>query len=245
MQNENMTCEKKVYDSNGMFKFYKHIRNKRVLDIGCGTGFLGDCLTEFGNECYGITISPGEVVKAQGKMKAVHLIDIENAKDLPFKKNYFDVIVFGDVLEHLKNSSYPLQLVKPYLKQGGMIIVSLPNIANFKFRLRLLMGKFEYEPYGIMDYTHLRFFTLDTAKQLIEFNGYEIKDIQYTYWTWTLPKILAAYDWEIRTRLVKWWPNVFASQFVFYAYPIEDSPLSDSSEEQKNGLAEEENSCRQ
>lgn len=79
----------------------------------------------------------------------------------------FDVITFADVLEHLRDPNQALTRAKDYLKEDGFIIISLPNVANWRVRLSLLLGKFNYTKTGILDESHLRFYNLETAKNLI------------------------------------------------------------------------------
>ena len=73
-------------------------------------------------------------------------------------EKYFDIIVFADILEHLKEPLEVLKRYKKYLKDDGYIIISIPNIANWKIRFKSLLGRFEYNEYGILDSGHLRFF---------------------------------------------------------------------------------------
>ncbi|MFO0826425.1 MAG: methyltransferase domain-containing protein, partial [Gemmataceae bacterium] len=86
----------------------------------------------------------------------------------------FDLILLQDVLEHLRSPDQMLQDCKRYCKPSGRVIVSVPNVANITVRLGLLFGSFDYRPRGILDRTHLRFFTRKTARQLLESAGYEV-----------------------------------------------------------------------
>ena len=88
--------------------------------------------------------------------------------------NYFDFILFMDVLEHLDDPWNVLKKMKIYLKDGGFVVISVPNIANWAVRWNLLWGNFEYGTRGILDKTHLRFFNEKSAKKLLEDAGFEI-----------------------------------------------------------------------
>ena len=219
------TCEQKVYE--GLPRYILNVcagvQGKRILDLGCGSGNLGGALQEMGNECYGITISPKEAEAAKSRLTQVVIGDLDVMHELPFPENFFDVVIFADVLEHLKDPKHPLELVKPYLKPQGLVIASIPNVANIAVRLNLLRGRFEYEEFGILDNTHLRFFTLGTAKDLLTSTGYSVQDVKFTNWSYCFPKFLVPlYEWEIRQRLTRWRPGLFATQFIFCATHVTD-----------------------
>ena len=84
-----------------------------------------------------------------------------------YASKFFDVIILGAVLEHLKNPDQVLIRICRCLKDGGKVIISMPNVANWYIRLHLLLGNFDYQDRGIMDRTHLRFFTWKTFQQLL------------------------------------------------------------------------------
>jgi 2-polyprenyl-3-methyl-5-hydroxy-6-metoxy-1,4-benzoquinol methylase len=120
----------------------------------------------------------------------------------------FDVIIFGDVLEHTRNPEHILEQARVLLKPHGRIIVSLPNIVNLRVRLKILLGNFEYEESGILDRTHLRFFTKASAKAMIERAGYRVLDSEVS--GYSLPR-----------GLIRMFPGLLAVQFVNAAEPIE------------------------
>lgn len=103
---------------------------------------------------------------------------IYSTNNIPFKNGFFDFIVYGDILEHLKNPEAALLKLRNYLSRKGFIIISLPNVAHVYNRKNLLFGRWDYNDAGILDRTHLRFFTLKAAKEMIEKAGYEIVDIK-------------------------------------------------------------------
>jgi SAM-dependent methyltransferase len=97
------------------------------------------------------------------------------------REREFDKVLLLDVLEHLNHPERVLRDVYPLIRpSGGSIIVSLPNVANIFVRLNLLFGRFEYADRGIMDRTHVRFFTRKTARELLEGNGYRVVSEQYS-----------------------------------------------------------------
>lgn len=92
----------------------------------------------------------------------------------------FDVAVFGDILEHLRNPWRVLEATRQILKPEGYVVASIPNIAHGAIRLALLQGRFEYAQLGILDDTHLRFFTRQTVEHLFEQSGYCLEIIERT-----------------------------------------------------------------
>lgn len=119
----------------------------------------------------------------------------------------FDLVFASAILEHLPRPEATLQSIKSVLKPRGELILTLPNIAHWRARLKLMLGRFEYEDYGIFDRTHLRFFTYFTGQQLIKNAGFSIKKVLIDpaggvrYFNW----------------LVRHWPNLYAHQFCIYA----------------------------
>lgn len=146
-----------------------------VLDIGCGKGFLAAEMTRNGNRVTGIdTLASGEVLPSLERYLQTNL---EKGIGNPGR---FDRVLLLDVLEHMKDSGRLLEECKADLKSNGLLIVSLPNVANITVRLKLLFGRFDYEERGIMDKTHLRWFTRRTARKLLEDHGYRIVEERMT-----------------------------------------------------------------
>ena len=148
---------------------------KRVLDIGCGHGLVGKRLKEArGIEVVGIEVNPTASEEAKKYLDKVYTIDIETVKpDLGHE--YFDCIIFGDVLEHLINPWQVVKEMKEFLAPGGYVIISLPNISHWPVIKNLLAGKWAYQREGTLDITHLRFFTLESAKKMLEDAGLTIE----------------------------------------------------------------------
>jgi 2-polyprenyl-3-methyl-5-hydroxy-6-metoxy-1,4-benzoquinol methylase len=168
--------------NNSHGKLIRLIRpGQRVLEIGCATGYVSAYLTrELQCEVVAIELNPEAAKRAQAHCACVIVGDIE--KDAFDKVTRpFDVITFGDVLEHLVSPGAVLARARGYLAEDGYIVVSLPNIAHYSVRKDLLLGRFDYQQYGLLDRTHLRFFTLRTARQMLEEAGYAIEDVDATY----------------------------------------------------------------
>ena len=165
----------------------------RVLDIGCHTGILGEALRQR-KECHviGVDNDDNALAIASGRLNSVHRVDLErrgwSATLLDGGLSNFDIILFGDVIEHTRQPFAILEEARTLLKTHGWIIVSLPNVANLRVRLNLLFGKFDYAESGILDKTHLRFFTLKSARELVKSAGYSI--VKEMYSGYSLPRWL-------------------------------------------------------
>lgn len=148
---------------------------KSALDVGCGSGNFGETLKKlYACEVWGIEPNQVEALEAGKKIdKAIHNIFSIDLPELAGKK--FDVIFFNDVLEHLIDPTEALQHCKKLLNEGGHIIASIPNMRWYPVILGLLRYKdFKYELSGVMDKTHLRFFTAKSMRRLFEDAGYII-----------------------------------------------------------------------
>lgn len=149
-------------------------RDQSILDIGCNKGYLRSLIDE-SNKVSGIDLEDSDLAVA--KTNGYCYVERVNLNDFPTLKmrGKFDVIVFADVLEHLLDPVEVLRFfVSNYLREGGKIIISLPNIAHITIRLQLLRGEFSYTDAGILDKTHLHFYTLKSARELIKASGLEI-----------------------------------------------------------------------
>ncbi|MBU1122852.1 MAG: class I SAM-dependent methyltransferase [Candidatus Omnitrophota bacterium] len=149
-----------------------------VLDVGCGNGGLGSKLKERGIGVIGIERNKSLCSQAAKNLDNVFLADIESFK-LPLSKKSFDCIMYADILEHLIEPKNILENYKEYLKDDGCIIASIPNIRYYKVILRLLLGgSWDYMEHGILDKSHLRFFTLINIKELFVAAGYQIVEVK-------------------------------------------------------------------
>ncbi len=154
-------------------------KNKLVLDVGCSSGYLGVHSKE--NKFYGIEVDKERARKAKRVYKKVFVGDVEKLTSSSFSFPKFDVIIFADILEHLVYPQKTLTyLINNFLKDSGKAIISLPNVAHFKVRLNLLIGKFDYTEAGILDKTHLHLYSLKSANKLINKSGLKIESIAYS-----------------------------------------------------------------
>ena len=138
---------------------------RRLLDVGAADGLLGRHLTERGWKVTGIEADPA--MAAVGGAHCERMLVADLNRGVPALDGVFDVIVCGDVLEHLADPGAVLSALVRALAPGGDVIVSVPNVAHLWMRLSLLAGRFEYTERGILDRTHLRFFTRRTLDALL------------------------------------------------------------------------------
>ena len=146
---------------------------ERVLEIGCSTGALTERIRDLGCTVVGVEQRPEAAAKARAFCEEVLVGDIESLP-LPWAPGSFDAILLLDVLEHLVDPPAAIRRLLPILKPTGRVIVALPNIAHWSIRFRLLRGRFEYEESGILDRTHLHFYTWKTAPEMLVQGGLEI-----------------------------------------------------------------------
>jgi methionine biosynthesis protein MetW len=198
----------------------------RVLDIGCGTGSVTETIMRERNvEIVGLEPNPERAEAARGRGFAV--INGIYAKDVPDHHGKFDYILFLDVLEHLSDPSAMLTEVAGALNEGGCIIASIPNVAHWSVRFDLLFGKFDYVPLGIMDATHLRWFTRKSVIRLFEASGYHVEQIRNTAGEWMpqyrrtpLRLVPRRYRGRVLDQLGRIWYGMFACQHIVVARRI-------------------------
>jgi 2-polyprenyl-3-methyl-5-hydroxy-6-metoxy-1,4-benzoquinol methylase len=190
----------------------------KVLDVGCSFGLFGERLIKQKNcVVYGIDISKSAIEVAKTRLTDAACLDIENDA-VPFFDQRFDLIVFADVLEHLVYPETVLLTFQKYLNQGGSFLISLPNIANVRYRVRHLFGRWNYQDGGILDRTHLHFYTKATARNLVLTQGLEIVKSGSTPGFDFLIGRLRPFA-AITDRICLSFPRLFANQFIIVAKP--------------------------
>lgn len=144
--------------------------NLRVLDVACGRGFLGEAIKRKGNYVVGIDLDKDSVNVSGMLLDEAYLADVACFEDLPaeVKNKRFDIILFGDILEHLYDPFTTLKDYQNLLKQNGRFIISIPNVVVWDIRLKFFFGIFNYTDTGVCDRTHIRYFTLTSMRRLIE-----------------------------------------------------------------------------
>jgi SAM-dependent methyltransferase len=152
---------------------------KTVLEIGTSTGYMSRLLTDRGNTVIGVEIDPEAASIAKQHCDRLLNADIESLLlGDALEKDFFDVVILGDVLEHLKRPDKVIEQLKSHLRPEGYLVVSLPNVAHGDVILNLLEGKFPYHDSGLLDITHLRFFGLEDVAKLFDSAGYRICNLR-------------------------------------------------------------------
>ena len=193
-------------------------RGRKALDVGAADGFLAERLTAQGWSVTALERDPELAARAHGRCKEVVVADLESAP--PLLHGPFDAIVYGDVLEHLSDPGAVLRALDQTLAPRGTVIVSVPNVAHLWVRLSLLAGRFDYADRGILDRTHLRFFTRRTLLELLRGAGLGVVELAVTpvplplvvpprwHGRW-LPRVHA-----LSAGAARGWPGGLAYQFV-------------------------------
>lgn len=200
------------------------LSNSKVLDIGCATGYLGKELIKKFCEVYGIEKDETMAKKASKYYKKVLIEDLENLKNLAQPKKYFDYVLLLDVMEHIMQRERLLKKIKSWLNSHGFLILSTPNIAHISIRLKLLLGNFKYTNSGILDETHVHFFTRKTLIDLLNKMGYEIQEIIPTADFGQIPiigRFLRYLPKKLQFKITKLAPENLAPQFVIICKPGE------------------------
>ncbi len=147
-------------------------RGRRVLDVGAADGLLSRHLTARGWKVTAIEADPAAAAAAQAHCEHVIVANLD--LEMPALEPSFDAIVCGDVLEHLTRPSAALAALTSALAPRGFVVVSVPNVAHVWMRLSLLAGRFQYVDRGILDRTHLRFFTDSSVRALLTEVGFTV-----------------------------------------------------------------------
>ena len=151
----------------------------KILEIGCSNGNTG-ALALSRNKCgcyVGVELYEVAALNANEKISQVIIGDIEKI-ELPFEDNAFDVLILSEVLEHLVDPWKVLRKLNRYIKPGAIILASSPNVSHYRIILMLLRGEWNLTDDGIMDRTHLRWFTPSSFAEMFESAGYSVLKVE-------------------------------------------------------------------
>ncbi|MHB8742008.1 MAG: class I SAM-dependent methyltransferase [Sulfuricaulis sp.] len=161
---------------------------RRILDVGCGFGGLGRLL-QARSECevFGVELNPEAETHLRQTYQRFWIGDVESTV-LSVDPEYFDCVVFADVLEHLVDPWKTLKRYSAYVRNGGYVVASIPNVRNLSILFNLVLkGRWHYEDSGLLDRGHLRFFTRTEIVNLFAQAGLTIESIRgnqdkYSFW---------------------------------------------------------------
>jgi len=209
-----------IYDAlNGPLLSFIPPSAVRILDVGCGSGTLGEHLRQGGlRHVVGITYSEVEAELASTRLSEVVCVDLTNFDFGLLGK--FDCVILSHILEHMYFPNVLLERLKSVLEPESVIVVALPNVVWWKQRLHFLLGRWRYQDWGILDRTHFRFFDQRSSVELLEDAGFEILQRRYDG---PFPLIK-----PIRSLIGPWaekidrvtsglMPGLFAFQFIYLA----------------------------
>ena len=191
---------------------------KRILEVGCSTGYMSRLLVQQNCCVTGVEVDPEAAERARAHCKEVFIRDLNTSDWITgIPEQAFDVILLGDVLEHLIDPVAVLAQTRRLLDTDGSAVISVPNVVHWFTRLKVLLGQFDYAPAGTLDHTHLRFFTVKTAREMIDAAGFQIAGFH--------PAIGGRLSGRIRPvwqSLARIMPGLFAYQLLFEAKKLRD-----------------------
>lgn len=189
----------------------------RFLDLGAFGGEVGGAVRSHFGTTTAVERDPDQISTLSARYDHVVIADLEQIANLP---RSVDAVLLADVLEHLREPERLLALAAQRLAPEGKIFISIPNVANFAIRVHLLLGRFDYQDRGILDRTHVRFYTRKTARSLIESAGLAILDetatpvpIREAFPGWPRP-VIALLE-AVALMLTPLWPTLLGYQFIF------------------------------
>ena len=197
----------------------------RVLEVGCHTGSFARALLARGLDVVGVELDASAAAEARRHGVQVIAADARELPDALRAERPFDRVLFMDVLEHLPSPEQALRAAHPLLAPGGRIVVTGPNVAYWAMRKDLMLGRFEYRDQGILDRTHLRFYTLDGWQRLLVAAGYRVDHLEpidtflpLEQHYRDLPLLRAAVP-QLRAQLLARLPELFAIHVLLEATP--------------------------
>jgi len=189
---------------------------RRLIDIGCAEGRFGEAVKALHPNCetWGIEAVAEAAAKAAIRNDRVIQASLEEVNDLP--ENYFDVVTMNDVLEHMLKPRLALATARRILKPDGLLILSLPNVQFILNVLNLVIrNDWEYQDSGILDRTHVRFYTAKSAVRMLEENDFSVQSV--TGINPTRPKFRYRVLFKLAPSIFQWMPFF---QFAIVARPV-------------------------
>lgn len=208
---------------------------RRILDVGCGAGDNANLVNSRHPNCeiHGITYSAAEAAIATKRMTSCRVWDIESEIPIDLNAMRFDTIIFSHVLEHLRDPGSVVNSFSRLLQSPGTVLIAVPNALSWTTRLRFLRGDFEYQSSGVLDDTHLRFFTYLTADKYLLVKSPHLKLVSKTVTgsvpLWLLRRHILPRKWSafIDKLGCRLWPNLFGDQVLLKA--VHEQPAASTS----------------
>ena len=191
-----------------------------MLDLGAAGGELGDAVRDHFDRTIGFEYQIDCLGDLKERFDEVVICDLEKLRRLPAG---VDAVVCADVIEHLRDAQSLLRLIGASIDGNGLLFLSVPNIANITVRLGLLFGVFEYRDRGILDNTHLRFYTMRTIRRDLERAGFRILAVRGSSVPIRLiigrftPELILRLGEKILTIVTRIWKSLFAYQIILVA----------------------------
>jgi glycosyltransferase involved in cell wall biosynthesis len=192
----------------------------KILDLGCSAGHLAQRLQELGHHVTGVDrFESREVTERLG---AFVKADLDTGIPAEVGSG-FDVVLAADVIEHLREPEQLLRDAREVLRPGGSLVVCVPNVSHWYPRFRTLLGRFDYDQRGILDKTHLRFFTRRSLRRTLEREGFTVRRVEPV----GLPLDAVGMEGSggrwlrfLDSLSLAVWPTMFGYQFIAEAEPV-------------------------
>lgn len=191
-----------------------------VLDVGCSNGVLLEHLKLYRGAAFTVGIELDQALAREASRKIDRTInaDLDNLNNAILKNYRFDLIIFADVLEHVKKPEVVLCEILKSSSKNAQIIVSLPNVQHWTTIKNLLLGQWPQNDRGLFDRTHLHFFTLLSIREMADRCGLEIESVHRNYRIFDEP----GHRINRFSRLLAFWPF---KGFVTYQYVVRMRPI--------------------
>ncbi|MGC8628290.1 MAG: methyltransferase domain-containing protein, partial [Acidimicrobiales bacterium] len=192
----------------------------RLLDLGCAGGLLAERLRKAGHYVVGVDYQ--QVGQVHGHVD--RFVEADLAKGLPeaLLGESFDIVIAADVIEHLPEPQDLLRQITAVLQPGGQVIISVPNFSHWYPRLRVALGLFGYDRLGILDQSHLRFFTRRSLARLVREAGFDVVEQRTTSVPFTAlmgASSIVSLAQKVGGWLAATWPSLFAYQYIWRLTP--------------------------
>ena len=222
----------KVYEWRDQLETNKRVlvewtpRGSRVLEFGCATGYMSRVLRDDrGCRVTGFECSAAAAQQAAPFCERLIVGDIEDEARWAQLTGPYDVVMFADVLEHLRDAETVLRRARELLVADGFLLISMPNVAHHTVRWQLLRGRFDYTESGLLDDTHLRFYTRSSTLALLRRCGFRVEELTFSLQATRLDRILrrlrlGALQRALERVACSVTPDAMAFQWLVLARPL-------------------------